>query len=441
VAIGLTRNVGDKTHNTHKTSQEISAYESEKSYFRNIDTVKRTKMESKYNLNSSRNENSITIDSVSEFIYVINNLTKDLKLYKEIINQLIEKIKIKSKETNSEKDWEYYSSFFLVKEANAMFFAFSNLFDKVSCVLKAEIVDLHNKILDTILTYYNNEYIINKIHTFSHDSMQNLVNFPTSGNALPVQVYYRGEASTEWKSLPSVLRERKDKDRESYYYHEIQVRCPWEFKNQTCLNKLVTMQHYEVPTRLLDITSNPLSALFFACESKSEINKDGKVIFFPIMPGSMSYGDSDKALILSCLPHLSNYEQFYLLHEIKNSPSEVYDESNISTQLNKLLLEIRTEKPAFQPRIEFGDILNPLFVQPNMTNPRIINQQGAFILSGLSYDETEAEEKIKARMSQTHIIIPANKKKTILGELDSIGINQATIYPNLDKIAGYLKNL
>lgn len=44
-------------------------------------------------------------------------------------------------------------------------------------------------------------------------------------------------------------------------------------------------------------------------------------------------------------------------------------------------------------------------------------------------------------MSSTHIIIPANKKASILKELDSIGINQATIYPNLDKIAGYLKNL
>ena len=44
-------------------------------------------------------------------------------------------------------------------------------------------------------------------------------------------------------------------------------------------------------------------------------------------------------------------------------------------------------------------------------------------------------------MSQIHIIIPADKKASILRELDAIGINQATIYLNLDKIAGYLKGV
>ena len=44
-------------------------------------------------------------------------------------------------------------------------------------------------------------------------------------------------------------------------------------------------------------------------------------------------------------------------------------------------------------------------------------------------------------MSQTYFVIPADKKASILRELDSNGVNQATIYPNLDKIAGYLKGV
>ena len=76
-----------------------------------------------------------------------------------------------------------------------------------------------------------------------------------------------------------------------------------------------------------------------------------------------------------------------------------------------------------------------------MINSRITNQQGAFLLSGLTQNDDEVERKIKDRMSKTHFVIPAGKKASILRELDSIGINQATIYPNLDKIAGYLKGM
>ena len=71
----------------------------------------------------------------------------------------------------------------------------------------------------------------------------------------------------------------------------------------------------------------------------------------------------------------------------------------------------------------------------------MVNQQGAFLLSGLTFNDDDAESKIKDHMSPTHIVIPASRKAAILKELDSIGINQATIYPNLDKIAGYLKGL
>ena len=51
------------------------------------------------------------------------------------------------------------------------------------------------------------------------------------------------------------------------------------------------------------------------------------------------------------------------------------------------------------------------------------------------------EREYTLPMSQIHIIIPADKKASILRELDAIGINQATIYLNLDKIAGYLKGV
>ena len=44
-------------------------------------------------------------------------------------------------------------------------------------------------------------------------------------------------------------------------------------------------------------------------------------------------------------------------------------------------------------------------------------------------------------MADTQIIIPKEKKKDILKQLNSIGINKGTIYPNMEQVAAYLKSL
>lgn len=391
----------------------------------------------------SRKEEAVEISSLCDFIRVISDLTNGTKLYKQVIETFIEKIKRKSNEKYN-KTWELYSSTFLTKEIQNIFIALANFTAKTSKAHKDELAEIYTTIRKAIESYCNNsEDILEKYPTLNSKGGELfLIDFqvPEENQIRPIQVYYRGEASNKWRTLPGILRENSYNTRESFYYHEIQVRAPKEFENQTHLNKLVTMQHYETPTRLLDLTSNPLSALYFACANKEQMANDGKVMLFPIMPGSMSYGDSDKALILSCLAPLTSFEKFFIHQEISDSETDTYTNNHEYIHLNKLFLEVCTEKPAFQQRIKFGDLLNPLFVQPNLINPRIVNQQGAFLLSGLDFGDNEAEERIKDRMSTTHIIIPANKKTTILKELDSIGINQATIYPNLDKIAGYLKS-
>ncbi|MFF9237460.1 FRG domain-containing protein [Streptomyces sp. NPDC014801] len=55
-----------------------------------------------------------------------------------------------------------------------------------------------------------------------------------------------------------------------------------EVSRPTDFHLLAILQHYGVPTRLLDVTSNPLTALWFACQSASTPDVDGALFAFDI---------------------------------------------------------------------------------------------------------------------------------------------------------------
>ena len=256
--------------------------------------------------------------------------------------------------------------------------------------------------------------------------------------------YYRGEGIASRPIAPSIYRSQNEIIKESFYYHEMRVRCPSEFLGKKALSSLVQMQHYGCYTRLLDVTSSPLPSLYFACEKHNSGNdvQDGVVYLFPVVSGSISYSESDKGLILSCLAHLSYSEQKQILEEILEYLKDPFNNNTsvYSICLEKLFHQIQIEKPAFQRRINFGDILNPLFIQPEKNNPRISNQDGAFILSGLSPDKSETERKI-ADLVGAKIIIKGNLKKKILEQLEMLGINHGKIYPDIEHVATYLKSV
>ena len=64
----------------------------------------------------------------------------------------------------------------------------------------------------------------------------------------------------------------------------------------------------------LDITSNPLVALFFACKNYGDSACDeGMVFVFHINSDEIAYADSDRALLLSCLPRFSMTDKNHLI--------------------------------------------------------------------------------------------------------------------------------
>ncbi|MBQ3714066.1 MAG: FRG domain-containing protein [Fibrobacter sp.] len=370
--------------------------------------------------------NDIEIDSVESFIHKIYEFTSGCQLYKEVVDKFFEQ--------EWDKSDPYYSSWILNELNNLV--DLCDYKERFNCTTN-ELESIYKKFLSqlTHIKKEAKEKLNAKINSYL-EKVKKEKNLISSGRSF-IQYYYRGESNKEWNYRPNIMRDDHTYLRESYFYHEIQVRCPNEFENLSFLDKLVKMQHYGCSTRLLDITSNPLGALYFACETKEN---DGRITIFPVVKGTMSYGDSDKALILSCLPHLKKFEQELIVEETKKLKNQVYDNSTNHPYLEKLYLEICSEKPAFQRRIEPGDILSPLFIQPNRANPRITNQQGAFLLSGLSSNLEEAEKKIKARIAKTRFVIKSENKELILKQLDILAINKASIYPNMEKTADYIKS-
>lgn len=101
---------------------------------------------------------------------------------------------------------------------------------------------------------------------------------------------------------------------------ELERLCPEELDDlKTILDKLNEMQHYFLPTRLLDI-SDALVALFFACQ---ELKKDGEVITLQgedsSAPGerkkaNVCYVHSDKVSLLTGISQMNYTDQLLLYY-------------------------------------------------------------------------------------------------------------------------------
>lgn len=85
------------------------------------------------------------------------------------------------------------------------------------------------------------------------------------------EIFYRGHADRDWELLPSIFRTPNGVEKEHLLFHDMVAHEPQSFSEcKSTLDYLVQMQHYGLPTRLLDMTTNPLVALYFACQPTAD---------------------------------------------------------------------------------------------------------------------------------------------------------------------------
>ncbi|MCJ7975296.1 FRG domain-containing protein [Aeromonas veronii] len=296
----------------------------------------------------------------------------------------------------------------------------------------------------------------------SISSLQDYLELILKEDTSTFKTFYRGHANkSKYKLEPSISRANIDgiyeyKEYENILFTELLVEYPNDFSGDaTTLDKLVRMQHFALPTRLLDITSNPLVALYFACESisdKNNANVDGEVIIFRVEQSSIKYFDSDTICCLSNLVRLSEIEKSKLdghINKYKLNDDEIalYEsgegsadierkilEFNDTPEIKKLLHFVKEDKPYFLNRILPNHLSSFFCVKGKKSNQRIVSQSGSFLIFGT---ETKIPYSGLPKMEIQYITI--KNKDEIHKQLDKININESTMYPDIENAAKYMK--
>lgn len=222
-------------------------------------------------------------------------------------------------------------------------------------------------------------------------------------------LWFRGHSDMNWKLHPTVWRDYTDQV-ERYmtnrFYARARTRHPRSPGNEDWAGWISLMQHYGLPTRLLDWSMSAQVATFFATHK---------------------YRYAENIKTTACV---------WMLDAIRLNESQGLE--SVAPPLNYWMAE-RLVRPAFKGE-DVGDTkpLEKVIAAMAVENdPRMQVQQGAFTVHStpeLLTDLPGAEDWLY------QFIIPANAAKHIAWQLAALGVQEAELFPDLDHLAVDLRN-
>lgn len=240
------------------------------------------------------------------------------------------------------------------------------------------------------------------------------------------KLWYRGAGDATYPLTPSLFRHKAAKTQSAYKKLELDLNETFDMRSlpyaesrqwaQDEWERLFFMQHYRVPTRLLDWSGSPLVSLHFAVTS-SKLDKAGSATtdaaIWVLDPGRWN----DAAYADTGFPGgvLSAKDSWLKRY----SPSEVYTSTSS---------------------------LPPVAMRGVHNSARIVAQQGYFTVFG---PQAEPMEKTFGWVKDGAFVFPSNcLRKFVIprasvtkvrDEIFSLGISESTIYPDLEGLATELK--
>ena len=255
-------------------------------------------------------------------------------------------------------------------------------------------------------------------------------------------LYFRGESENGWTLVPSVMREVHVAS-EGAMLVDLMSRRPEEFSGRgSALSQWVLAQHHGLRTRFLDLTRNPLVALFHGCERTNQDGGDGRLHVFAVPKDLVKAFNSDTISIIANFAKLSRHQQQALLGWPECSchdPGLRFHPSEHAMAVQILYQLIRAEKPYFDERINPRDLYKVFVVEPQQSSERIRAQSGCFLASAFherfERDCILAWNKDIPVYAHYRLDIPWESKPDILEDLKILNVTEETLYPGLDAAA------